>query len=161
MTAAAASISQGTADAAAITDVASVTDQLAELHFPIGWTDAKVNDPLWWLAHVLGWLITAGLIMLGAPFWFDLLGKLVPLRSSGQAPAKAADDKTSATGQLLDPHYRALSVAAGVFAERTAAPQVPGNGLVATTAVITGASTGGLTSAAETLLGRGQPASGQ
>jgi hypothetical protein len=35
---------------------------------------------------VLGWVITALAISLGAPFWFDLLQKLLRLRSSGQRP---------------------------------------------------------------------------
>jgi len=35
-----------------------------------------------WLIIVLGWLITALAISLGAPFWFDLLNKFMQLRSS-------------------------------------------------------------------------------
>jgi len=31
---------------------------------------------------ILGWLITALAISLGAPFWFDLLNKLMTLRGS-------------------------------------------------------------------------------
>jgi hypothetical protein len=34
----------------------------------------------WW--SIIGWLITALALSLGAPFWFDLLNKLVQLRSS-------------------------------------------------------------------------------
>jgi hypothetical protein len=44
--------------------------------------------------NLLGWLITAVASVFGAPFWFDLLQKLVQLRGSGPkppAPAKAAD----------------------------------------------------------------------
>lgn len=59
------------------------------------------------LKTFIGWLITAFAIMLGAPFWFDLLGKLVSLRGSGtkinssdktksQVPP-AAGDKLSGT----------------------------------------------------------------
>jgi hypothetical protein len=33
---------------------------------------------------ILGWLITALAISLGAPFWFDLLAKLVNIRGAGQ-----------------------------------------------------------------------------
>jgi len=43
---------------------------------------------------ILGWLITAVASVFGAPFWFDLLGKLVQLRGSGPRPAGA--DKPSA-----------------------------------------------------------------
>jgi len=45
----------------------------------------------------LGWLVTALLVMLGGPFWFDLLTRLVALRGSGRKPPTAAEDDTSAT----------------------------------------------------------------
>jgi len=38
--------------------------------------------------------------MLGAPFWFGVLTKLVSLRSTGERPAKALDDSTSATTEI-------------------------------------------------------------
>lgn len=45
------------------------------------------QDPLAWLrTHGLGFLVTTIALSLGAPFWFDLLNKLVNLRSSGQKP---------------------------------------------------------------------------
>jgi len=47
-----------------------------------------------WSLKFAGWLVTGFAIMLGAPFWFDLLNKLVSLRSS-QKPAQA-DGKKSA-----------------------------------------------------------------
>ena len=31
----------------------------------------------------MGWVITIAAISLGAPFWFDLLGKVANLRGSG------------------------------------------------------------------------------
>jgi hypothetical protein len=37
-------------------------------------------------ATVVGWLITAIAISLGAPFWFDALGKLARLRTTGKKP---------------------------------------------------------------------------
>lgn len=36
--------------------------------------------------RVLGWLITAAALTLGAPFWFDLLKKVVAVRASGRSP---------------------------------------------------------------------------
>ena len=36
--------------------------------------------------HVWGWLLTAIAVSLGAPFWFDMLNKVINLRSSGKAP---------------------------------------------------------------------------
>jgi hypothetical protein len=43
-----------------------------------------------WIAKVIGILATMLAIMLGAPFWFDLLSKIVRLRGSG-APPPASD----------------------------------------------------------------------
>jgi hypothetical protein len=42
--------------------------------------------------HLPGWLITAAALSLGAPFWFDLLNKLVNLRQTGLPPN--ADSKS-------------------------------------------------------------------
>jgi hypothetical protein len=36
--------------------------------------------------HFWGWLLTAIAISLGAPFWFDVLNKVITIRSSGKAP---------------------------------------------------------------------------
>jgi hypothetical protein len=46
------------------------------------WTVPLQTDPLRWL----GWLMTALATSLGAPFWFDLLNKVINLRSSGKLP---------------------------------------------------------------------------
>jgi len=39
---------------------------------------------------LIGWLISGLAVALGAPFWFDLLNKLVNLRGTGPRPAPAA-----------------------------------------------------------------------
>jgi hypothetical protein len=44
----------------------------------------------WLWQHTLGFLITSVALSLGAPFWFDLLNKLVSLRSTGQKPKPEA-----------------------------------------------------------------------
>jgi len=36
--------------------------------------------------HWMGWLLTAIAVSLGAPFWFDLLKKLINIRNAGSAP---------------------------------------------------------------------------
>ena len=44
-----------------------------------------------WLAFkLLGWLMTALAVSIGAPFWFDLFGRLVNLRATGAKPAPPA-----------------------------------------------------------------------
>ncbi len=50
--------------------------------FPIGWSGLP-GGWVGWIMAVLGWLITIAAISLGAPFWFDLLGKVANLRGSG------------------------------------------------------------------------------
>ena len=46
--------------------------------------------------HLLGWLLTAIAVSLGAPFWFDTLNKFMNIRSSGTAPNEKATDKSKA-----------------------------------------------------------------
>ncbi len=69
---------------------------LEKLKLPIFW--AKPNLPWeadgWGVAEtILGWIITAVAISLGAPFWFDALGKISKLRTSGAKPDTGAPPK--------------------------------------------------------------------
>jgi hypothetical protein len=77
----------------------SLSKQLTDTGIPLGWNKAFLDQyspyrkdlNCWnyvWL--ILGWLIAAGCIAMGAPFWFDLLVKAVNLRRSGIKPT--ADD---------------------------------------------------------------------
>ena len=62
----------------------------------LGWsTSAKDNkmDDCNWPINVLGWIVTAIAISLGAPFWFDILSKLVQLRGTGPTPDEKAQIK--------------------------------------------------------------------
>jgi hypothetical protein len=84
-------------DASVGGDVKSVTD-LTALGLPVGWpTPPKWGDLSWLVPHVGGWLMTALLLMLGAPFWFDALSRLVSLRTTGAKPPPATQDEASAT----------------------------------------------------------------
>jgi hypothetical protein len=55
-----------------------------------GSPDCKIGDRKFNLIRIvlalLGWLITTLAIYMGAPFWFELLGKLVNVRSTGSKP---------------------------------------------------------------------------
>lgn len=108
VTEAAAGVAAGEAPAGPDTlrEVAEEVDQLDETGLPVGWEgadsvwsaiDSIPDQPGGWLGSLLGWLATAFLVMLGAPFWFDLLTKLVALRGTGSRPPKAGDDPGSAT----------------------------------------------------------------
>ncbi|MBL8701005.1 MAG: hypothetical protein JNK67_21700 [Alphaproteobacteria bacterium] len=50
----------------------------------------------WSPLSVLGWLITAFAVKLGAPFWFDLMSTLLKVRAAGNVPARS-DAKTAST----------------------------------------------------------------
>jgi hypothetical protein len=66
--------------------VDSLRQELA--HLPIGWND-PLNSAfdLWgWFVKLIGWVITALAVSLGAPFWFDVLNKLNSMRSTGVKP---------------------------------------------------------------------------
>lgn len=67
-------------------------DQLQQLGVPLGWKRWPQGTAEW-ANKVIGLLFTALAVSLGAPFWFDLLQKVVNIRSAGRlsgTPAKTA-----------------------------------------------------------------------
>jgi hypothetical protein len=50
------------------------------------WPDKWYEDPKIWLRKLLGLLLTAFAVSLGAPFWFDMLKKIINIRSAGKSP---------------------------------------------------------------------------
>jgi hypothetical protein len=58
------------------------------------YTQAKKQDSGAWVLKAAGWLITGLAVALGAPFWFDLLNKLVNLRGSGPRPSPVPQPDT-------------------------------------------------------------------
>jgi hypothetical protein len=66
-------------------------DKLDAMHVPLLWAKANVPSGFWpWVTNVIGWLLTIIAISLGAPFWFDALGKLANLRTTGKKPEPKA-----------------------------------------------------------------------
>ena len=61
---------------------------LSELDIPMGWTAANIpgcTPGFWlnigsWMLKILGILLTAFATSLGAPFWFDLLSRVTPVK---------------------------------------------------------------------------------
>ncbi len=53
-----------------------------------------VKEPLRFLKIVIGWLISGIAISMGAPFWFDVLGKFINVRNTGSRPAPIPDPAT-------------------------------------------------------------------
>ena len=64
--------------------IKDVVEAISTVSLPIGWSEFPKPDQL--PIVLLGWLITAFAVSLGAPFWFDLLNKFVNVRASGKAP---------------------------------------------------------------------------
>jgi hypothetical protein len=78
-------------------DIATFQKEAAQLQLPIGWSGqsgdprALPTDAVGWLRKVLGLVLTIVAISLGAPFWFDLLNKLLNLRLTGPPPPTATE----------------------------------------------------------------------
>jgi hypothetical protein len=84
-----------------------VRTDLEALQLPIGWTKTSLLRPdpvrssqsmgLVWLEAIGGWLLTAFAASLGAPFWFDLLNKIMVIRSTvkphEKSPEEASEDR--------------------------------------------------------------------
>ena len=75
---------------------------LKEVELPIGWTSANVQQqinvtkyringlPVFSvLSMIAGWLVSGIAIAMGAPFWFDLLGKVMNVRNAGKKGKQA------------------------------------------------------------------------
>jgi hypothetical protein len=84
-------------------------EEIKKLSLPIGWLDSGTDlrliwpgnkwtdkggwrDQLYW--HWLGWLITALAVSLGAPFWFDLLNKVIVVRSTVKPHEKSPEERS-------------------------------------------------------------------
>jgi hypothetical protein len=84
-----------------INTLRSQTDEaLNQIALPIGWSDANLQRQISWtskqsrpfpvwriITFIPGWIVSGIAIAMGAPFWFDLLGKVVNVRNAGRPPA--------------------------------------------------------------------------
>ena len=96
-------------------EVNTLKGKLEDIGFPMGWTiqghwiyptpqtciaprvassEAGVtcSNSTGWLVALCGWTITALAIMLGAPFWFDVLNKFMVVRSTVKPKEKSLDE---------------------------------------------------------------------
>ncbi|MBV8115017.1 MAG: hypothetical protein JO300_09770 [Silvibacterium sp.] len=82
-------------------------DISAKYLFPVGWQHRPADYETWWrkdwrgmsfnaLITLVGWLITAGALSLGASFWFDMLNKIMVIRNTvkpqEKSPPEASKD---------------------------------------------------------------------
>lgn len=71
---------------------------LEGIGLPIGWNATAWPGLDWYLVlHFLGLVMVAIAASFGAPFWFDLLNRLVNLRAGGKPPPTAADQRAAHT----------------------------------------------------------------
>jgi hypothetical protein len=87
-----------------------VVQALEDVALPIGWTASNLNQQLelkdftgwnslnffllksWQVLRMLtGWILSGLAIAMGAPFWFDLLGKVINVRNTGPKPASSTE----------------------------------------------------------------------
>jgi hypothetical protein len=65
--------------------------QVNGLKIPLGWgAGLRPTSLTGWLVALAGWVMTTVALSMGAPFWFDLLGKVASLRTSGSPEAQPA-----------------------------------------------------------------------
>jgi len=65
---------------------------LEQLELPVGWSKTSVPQGWQWGNRVLGLLLTAFAATLGAPFWFDVLNKVMVIRSTVKPREKSPDE---------------------------------------------------------------------
>lgn len=132
--------------------------RLDSLGLPIGWakqgggpefpvlTRNNGLDPATGLT-ILGWLLTAFAITLGAPFWFDVLNRIMVIRSTvkphEKSPEEGSEDGKDGAGGGTAKHVRlagpVTSAAAGQLGSGSAAgPLAPSAGGAADDAVPAG-----------------------
>ncbi len=86
-------------DETTVDRIADTRRALAEVNnigVPLGWRaddwNRIVSSPKHAANTALGWLITAVAISLGAPFWFDMLNKIMVVRSTVKPREKSHDE---------------------------------------------------------------------
>ena len=72
----------------------SAVNEIANLELPLGWpievkSSTRFTRPLGMAA---GWLLTAFAITLGAPFWFDVLNKIMVIRATVKPHEKSREE---------------------------------------------------------------------
>ena len=84
----------------------SLNTEMAKYNYVLG-VERKENLTFWQKLYVgLGWVITAFAISLGAPFWFDLLNKLMQVRNSVKIPISSTSSSNPSTS--LDNNTKAI-----------------------------------------------------
>ncbi|MFV2058430.1 MAG: hypothetical protein ACC707_18350 [Thiohalomonadales bacterium] len=76
-----------------------IREQQAQRALPIGWRcegdipNCKPTEPADIFTKIVGLFLTVMAVSLGAPFWFDVLNRIVSLRSTGRRPQSSTPKK--------------------------------------------------------------------
>jgi len=110
--------------------------ELQNLDNLLGWetqdktTSKPDNAYKFWGWRILGWFLTIVAVSLGAPFWFDLLNKVVNLRNTGVKPKPSADPPASETTPTTPATLAVVAASPGTGGQAVAPiapqPQPPG-----------------------------------
>lgn len=86
-----------------------VNQALEDVSLPIGWNPSNLGQQAeesrgwpvkWWpfpfVRRILGWMLSGLAIAMGAPFWFELLGKVINVRNSGPKPVSHTKEQPPA-----------------------------------------------------------------
>jgi hypothetical protein len=90
-------------------DLPKIQQEFRQLKLPIGWSGDPADgrglptSPSEAVAKVVGLLLTAVAISLGAAFWFDALNKLVNLRATGDPPPVSQPQAAAASARKDNP----------------------------------------------------------
>jgi hypothetical protein len=72
-------------------NVGALVNGLTTAGVTVGWPNVP-QDAGAWLMKIAGLLITWFAVLMGAPFWFDLLKQIVPVRLAGAKPVTTNDE---------------------------------------------------------------------
>lgn len=114
-----------------------IRTELDTLSLPIGWTEKAKAPWLWtgdlWkdgMSPLLGWLLTALAATLGAPFWFDVLNKVMVIRSTVKPHEKSLEEgsedrqnPTSPTVEVVAASQESVGGTVHAFAARPPSPR--------------------------------------
>ncbi len=79
--------------------MAKQIDEVKRLGLPLGWAKANQPSDLWsGVGRVFDWMATILAVSLGAPFWFDVLGKFAKIRNAGNREGTVEGRRTLARG---------------------------------------------------------------
>lgn len=100
----------------ALSEIRKNLDTLSGIGLPLGWDPhpkslKQVGEGI--ASHWVGWLITALAVSLGAPFWFDVLNKIIVVRSTVKPAEKSgAEASKDATPTSQKPMVLTVQAAA-------------------------------------------------